>query len=280
MKFDNFSAVDNGFVNFALSNAWNPFIYGNVLAIDIFYYPTMYNNVSLYPNRKIILQTRRLGAYNGVNEAETIFPKLVQARYKLCVDVLNQTQFTTSATLQLTEQYYDDYLAQLNSTIIPLGYRIDKSVVNNLSIDKFRAFSTCGSGESLLNDSMVGYFPTKYQAMLTAPQLNLPGSCLIFRLMAKNGTPEWRIESGIGGLPPAPYFKAIIQAVSNKPFRNIPCGSYPKTLSSLTIQNNPLLNQLNNDIAQANTILGFNNCKIQLVSGRFPLTMLPQIPNT
>ena len=281
MKFDNFEAVDNGFVNFALSNAWNPFIYSNVLGIDIFYYPTRGTNVSLYPNRKIILQTRRIGAYNGVNEAETIFPKLIQARHKLCVDVLNQTQYTTQASLQLTEEYYDNYLAQLNSTIIPLGYRIDKSVVNSLIIDKLRAFSPCGSGEFLLNDSMAGYYPTKYQAMITAPKLNIPGACLVLRLMAKNGTSNSVVENGLSlqYAPPVHTFRTMFQNVANTNLRNIGCGSYPRTLTSTIIQTNPSLNQLNNTLTSLNTYLSNNNCKIQMVSGRFPLTMLSQIPS-
>lgn len=283
MKFDNFSAVDDGFVNFAVSNAPNPFIYNNVLSIDILPFPSVNflnstYGVSLTPNRKLILQTRRLSSYSGIDEASVIFPKLIQARHRFFQLFIADTGSHTSSYWDLTMNMYNNYLSQLNSTIIPLGYRIDKSINNNLILDKITNYGECGNADSLLNNSIAGYFPTKYQCMLTTPTLNVSGSCLILRLIAKNGTPNNVIEMGIS--QPKFRFNALVQTLSNRPLKYVSCGSYPRTLNQSTIQQNTLLNQLNNDLQTLNTALNIDNCKIQVVSGRFPLTMLPQIANT
>jgi hypothetical protein len=285
MKFDNFSAVDSGYSNFVITNAQNPFIYDNVLSIDILPFPsvnflnTTYG-VGLSPNRKLILQTRRLGAYSGVNEAQVIFPKLIQARHRFFQLFIADTAAHTSAYWNQTMVMYNNYLAQINSTIIPLGYRIDKSINNNLVLDKIRRTQPCGNDEILLNSEMPNYYSSKYQAMFTTPQLNVAGSCVVYRLMAQNGTPTYNIESGIGA-PPKHIFNAFVQTLSNRGLSNVACGNYPRTLNQTTIQQNSLLNEWNNTLISANNALNINNqCKIQMVSGRFPLTMLPQITNT
>lgn len=283
MRFDNFSAVDSGFSNFVITNAGNPFIYDNVLSIDILPFPSVNflnssYGASLTPNRKLILQTRRLTTYSGVDEANVIFPKLVQARHKFFQLFIADTQTHSLSYWNLTMGIYDDYLAQINSTIIPLGYRIDKSVKNNLVIDKIRRTQPCGNDEILLNGEMSGYFSTKYQAMITTPQLNVSGSCIVYRLMAKNGTGEWEIELGAVGIPPKFIFNAFVQTLSNRALANVGCGSYPKSLNTTTIQQNPILNEINNGLISANNSMA--RCKIQMVSGRFPLTMLSQIANT
>lgn len=283
MKFDNFSAVDSGFSNFVITNAGNPFIYDNVLSIDILPWPSVNflnstYGVGLTPNRKLILQTRRLTTYNGVDEANIIFPKLVQARHRFFQLFIQDNALHTPAYWNITMNMYNDYLTQINSTIIPLGYRIDKSINNNLILDKIRRTQPCGNDEILLNGEMSGYFSTKYQAMLTTPKLNVSGACIIYRLMAKNGTGEWEIESGLGGIPPKFLFNASVQTISNRALKNVECGNYPKSLNTTTIQQNAILNEINNAVASANNSM--LRCKIQMVSGRFPLTMLPQIANT
>lgn len=281
MKFDNFSAVDSGFSNFVITNAQNPFIYDNVLSIDILPWPsvnfinTTYG-VGLTPNRKLILQTRRLGAYSGVNEAQVIFPKLIQARHRFFQLFIADTAAHTSAYWNQTMVMYDNYLAQINSTIIPLGYRIDKSINNNLVLDKIRRTLPCGNDEVSLD--IPNYYASKYSCMLTTPKLNVSGACVIYRLLVRNGTSISAINNTIN--LPAPRFRAFIQTLSNRDLANVECGSYPRGLSQTTIQQNPLLNTWNIELQINNYHVGLSNCLIQMVSGRFPLTMLPQITNT
>lgn len=288
MNFDNFSAVDNGFANFVLTNSWNPFIYGNVLSIDILPWPSVNflnsnYGVGLTPNRKLVLQTRRLTTYSGVDEANVIFPKLVQARYKFFQLFIADSIPHSSSYWNITMDMYNDYLAQINSAIIPLGYRIDKTIIDNLVLGKIRRTQPCGNDEILLNEQMSGYYSTKYQAMLTTPQLNVAGSCVVFRLMAQQNVAQGlqsQIESNALGISPIFVFNTFVQAISNKQLRNVGCGSYPKSLNTTTIQQNPILNQINNDLISANNLLVQQQFQIQMVSGRFPLTMLPQIANT
>lgn len=281
MKFDNFSAVDSGYSNFVITNAQNPFIYDNVLSIDILPWPsvnflnTTYG-VGLSPNRKLILQTRRLGAYSGVNEAQVIFPKLIQARHRFFQLFIADTAAHTSSYWNQTMVMYDNYLSQINSTIIPLGYRIDKSINNNLVLDKIRRTLPCGNDEVSLD--IPNYYASKYSCMLTTPKLNVSGACVIYRLLVRNGTSISAINNTIN--LPYPRFRAFIQTLSNRDLANVECGSYPRGLSQTTIQQNPLLNTWNYELQINNYHVGLSNCLIQMVSGRFPLTMLPQITNT
>jgi hypothetical protein len=282
MKFDNFKAVDNGFANFVITNAPNPFVYSNVLSVDVYSYPTSGTNINIYPNRKVILQVRRLGAYNGVNEPEVIFPKLVQARKLLFKNVLNQTQFTTQATLQLTEQYYDNDLANINATIIPLGYRIDKTIKNNLSILDYRQVYPCGNLEVSLPSTAIsasGWSVTKWQYVMSTPKLNVPGSCFFLRLV-NNGNLTSNSNISFENLF---YARAFVQSLSSLTMTNVPCGTYPKSSidTSLTYTNqDDLLASVNQSLIQLNASLQIWGLKLEVVQGRISSSLISQISST
>jgi hypothetical protein len=279
MKFDNFSAVDSGYSNFVITNAPNPFVYSNVLSVDVYSYPTSGTDINIYPNRKVILQTKRLGAYNGVNEFTQIFPKLVQARNLLFKNVLNQTQFTTQATLQLTEQMYDTDLANINATIIPLGYRIDKTIKNNLSILDYRQVLPCGNSEVLLPSlgiNVNGWSVTKWQYVISTPKLNVPGSCFFLRLV-NNG--NWTSNSNIGSNQLF-LTRAFAQALASTPLVNVICGTFPKTTidTNLTYTNqDDLLALANQNLKQINNDLLIYGLKLEVVQGRVSSSLISQI---